>query len=85
MESVLVGLVKEGGIQVVLIIICFVLLRNWLTTNSQALTANTTEIRRLSHAMVKLEVQLEMLIKLSGRVDRLEKGMNVLFKNGGEK
>lgn len=80
MEKLVMDAAKEGGMTLLSVLVAFMILRSWLTKNSQELKVNTTEIRNLNHAIVKLELRLEDLSKLGGRVDRVERGISILFE-----
>lgn len=89
MEKLVMDAAREGGMTLLSVLVAFMVLRSWLTKNSEALRVNTKEVNNLSHAIVKLELRLEDLSKLVGRVDRVERGVSILFekektKNGAK-
>lgn len=87
MEEFLIGLAKEGGPTALAVMIGLYFLKKTLELAKKELEENTQSIKelvksinKLEHSVVKLEIQVEVLNKGQGKIDRTAEGVNILFR-----
>jgi len=87
MESLIIDLAKQGGLSAVILLFGIWLalyLRGHdkaeIDKNTSATAELTKELHKAVLAIVKLELQIEQIAKMAGRLDRTEKGLTIVFE-----